>query len=90
MVDFSKKELSELEALQVFGGSVNENTNTKCSGNGGTHYVCVNTDCSHGSCTHFDCQNTGCTHNNCVSKERPTINPGDIRYPECSCSNQTC
>lgn len=88
MVDFSKKELSELEALQVYGGSVINTTNNPCSGDKGTHYVCLNTDCSHGSCTHVDCQNTRCTHNSCISKQ-PIIKPGDT-VENTSCLYASC
>lgn len=88
MVDFSKKELSELEALQIYGGSVNDTTNDSCGGDNGKHDFCVNIDCSHGSCTHVDCKNQRCTHDHCISKQ-PIITPGDtIKY--INCPNASC
>lgn len=71
---FSVEELSELEGLQIYGGTSDTSTNEPCTGNNGRHYVCVNVQCSHGSCTHYDCSNSSCNHDGCTSLPNiPTI-----------------
>ena len=73
MIEFSLQELSELESLEIYGGTSIQSLNDHCGGKG-THDTCVNEFCSHEECTHIGCTNTYCTHAKCISKF-PVIHP---------------
>ena len=66
MIDFSAKELSELEALQVYGGSVNAKSNANCTGSDLKFDLCINVECAYSKCAYDNCSHTTCTHIQCM------------------------